>query len=120
MSGTRPTSGPAEEPEVTFSDGTRAAFDLVVCADGIRSAVRRLIDPRIEPVYRSFCAWRTVMECPDYDPVFRLSSTAACTLGSFPAGPNLMYAFLLAYCAEIPALSRDGRLAASRSALCTS
>jgi len=103
--------GPAEEPEVTFSDGTRAAFDLVVGADGIRSAVRKLIYSDIEPVYRSFCAWRTVMDCSDYDPEFRLSSTAGCTLGSFPVGPNLMYAFLLAHCAEIPALSREGRLA---------
>jgi 2-heptyl-3-hydroxy-4(1H)-quinolone synthase len=103
--------GPAEEPEVTFSDGTRAAFDLVVGADGIRSAVRKLIYSDIEPVYRSFCAWRTVMDCSDYDPEFRLSSTAGYTLGSFPVGPNLMYAFLLAHCAEIPALSRDERLA---------
>jgi 2-polyprenyl-6-methoxyphenol hydroxylase-like FAD-dependent oxidoreductase len=103
--------GPVEEPEVTFSDGTRAAFDLVVGADGIRSAVRKLIYSDIEPVYRSFCAWRTVMECSDYDPEFRLSSTAGCTLGSFPVGPNMMYAFLLAHCAEIPALSRDARLA---------
>jgi hypothetical protein len=55
------------------------------------------------------------MECSDYDPEFRLSSTAGATLGSFLVAPNLMYAFLLAHCAEIPALSRDARLAASRS-----
>jgi 2-polyprenyl-6-methoxyphenol hydroxylase-like FAD-dependent oxidoreductase len=103
--------GPTGEPEVTFSDGTRAAFDLVVGADGIRSAVRKLIYSDVEPVYRSFCAWRTVMECSDDEPVFRLSSTAGCTLGSFPVGPNLMYAFLLAHCAEIPPWSRDERLA---------
>jgi hypothetical protein len=49
------------------------------------------------------------MECSDYDPEFRLSSAAGCTLGSFPAGPDRMYAFLLAHCAEIPALSREAR-----------
>jgi 2-polyprenyl-6-methoxyphenol hydroxylase-like FAD-dependent oxidoreductase len=107
--------GPANEryaPNIGITrDGTRAAFDLVVGADGIRSAVRKLIYSDIEHVYRSFCAWRTVMECSDYDPEFRLSSTAGCTLGSFPVGPDLMYAFLLAHCAEIPALSREGRLA---------
>jgi 2-polyprenyl-6-methoxyphenol hydroxylase-like FAD-dependent oxidoreductase len=61
--------GSAGEPEVALSDGTRGRFDLVVGADGIRSAVRKLIHPHIEPAYRSFCAWRTVMECADCDPV---------------------------------------------------
>jgi 2-polyprenyl-6-methoxyphenol hydroxylase-like FAD-dependent oxidoreductase len=103
--------GSAEEPEVTFSDGTRARFDLVVGADGIRSAVREHIHPRVESAYRSFGAWRTVMECPSCDPVFRISSAADCTLGSFPVAPNLVYAFLLAHFAEAPALSRDERLA---------
>ncbi|MBV9204828.1 MAG: FAD-dependent monooxygenase [Actinobacteria bacterium] len=103
--------GPAREPEVEFTDGTRATFDLVVGADGIGSAVRRLLFPHIEPEYRSFCAWRTVMDCADPDPVFRLSSTDGCFLGSFPAGPDLVYAFLLAHCTEAPALSRDERLA---------
>ena len=102
--------GTAGEPEVTFSDGTRAVFDLVVGADGIRSAVRKLMYPHIEPVYRAFCAWRTVMESSDCHPVFRLSSTTGCTLGSFPVAPKLIYAFLLAYCAEVPVLLREERL----------
>lgn len=102
---------PAQEPDVEFSDGTRARFDLVVGADGIHSAVRKVIYPHAEPEYRSFCAWRTVMECPDYDPAFRLSTTTGCFLGSFPVGLRLVYAFLLANCAEAPALSRDERLA---------
>jgi 2-polyprenyl-6-methoxyphenol hydroxylase-like FAD-dependent oxidoreductase len=104
-------AGPAEEPEVAFSDGTRGQFDLVVGADGIRSAVRKAIYPSIEPAYRGFCAWRTVLECSDCDPVFRLSSTTGCFLGTFPVGPNLVYAFLLVHFAEVPALSRDERLA---------
>jgi len=102
--------GAMEEPEVTFSDGTRAVFALVVGADGIRSAVRTLIYPHLQPAYRSFCAWRTVMESSDQDPVFRLSSATGYTLGSFPVGPELIYAFLLAHCAEVPVLSRDERL----------
>jgi FAD-dependent urate hydroxylase len=103
--------GPAGEPEVAFSDGTRARFDLVVGADGIASAVRRTIYPDLEAAYRSFCAWRTVMEGPAPEPVFRLSSTAGCFLGSFPVGPDLVYAFLLAHYAEAPVLSREARLA---------
>ncbi|MGD0377994.1 MAG: FAD-dependent monooxygenase [Streptosporangiaceae bacterium] len=45
-------------PEVVFTDGTRCQFDLIVGADGIRSAVRSLIHPQARPAYRSFCAWR--------------------------------------------------------------
>jgi 2-heptyl-3-hydroxy-4(1H)-quinolone synthase len=104
-------SGPAREPEVAFSDGTHSQFDLVVGADGIHSAVREAIYPGIEPAYRSFCAWRTVMEGAHWDPVFRFSSVPGCLLGSFPVGPGLVYAFLLFHCAEVPVLSRDERLA---------
>jgi 2-polyprenyl-6-methoxyphenol hydroxylase-like FAD-dependent oxidoreductase len=103
--------GPAGPPEVAFSDGTRSRFDLVVGADGIGSAVRQLIFPRVDPAYRSFCAWRTVMDGADPDPVFRLSSGPGCFLGSFPAGPDQVYAFLLAHYARIPVLSREGHLA---------
>jgi FAD-dependent urate hydroxylase len=56
-------------------------------------------------------AWRTVMECARWDPVFRFSSAPGCLLGSFPVGPGLVYAFLLFHCAEVPVLSRGERLA---------
>jgi 2-polyprenyl-6-methoxyphenol hydroxylase-like FAD-dependent oxidoreductase len=96
--------------DVVFSDGTRGEFDLVVGADGIRSAVRRLIYPHIELAYRSFCVWRTVMECADCDTVFRIRSSPGLLLGSFQMGPNLVYAFLLAHHAGLPSLSRDDHL----------
>src|SRR5690349_24825174 len=51
------------------------------------------------------------MECPEPDPVFRLSTTTGCFLGSFPVAPGAMYAVLLATSAEIPVLSRVERLA---------
>jgi 2-polyprenyl-6-methoxyphenol hydroxylase-like FAD-dependent oxidoreductase len=104
-------TGPSAEPEVAFSDGTSARFDLVVGADGIDSAVREIIYPHIEPEYRSFGAWRTVMSSAERDPVFRLSTTQGCFLGSFPVAPNLIYAFLLAHDTEIPVVSRDEHLA---------
>ena len=100
----------ARAVDVVFSDGVRAQFDLVVGADGIRSAVRKLIYPHIDPSYRSFCAWRTVMECSDCDTVFRIRSSPGCLLGSFQVGRNLIYAFLLAHQAVLPALSRDQHL----------
>ena len=99
-----------DSPGVTFTDGTRAEFDLVIGADGIHSAVRKEIFPEVEPMYRSFCAWRTVMQSPDNDTVFRIRSLPGTLLGSFPVGPQLVYIFLLAHTPEIPALSRAQHL----------
>jgi len=100
-----------DSPRVTFADGTRAEFDLVVGADGIHSAIRQAIFPGVEPSYRSFCAWRTVMEYPDSDKVFTIRSEPGTILGSFQVGPQLVYAFLLVHAAEIPSLSRTQHLA---------
>jgi 2-polyprenyl-6-methoxyphenol hydroxylase-like FAD-dependent oxidoreductase len=102
--------GSADVVEVVFSDGERDQFDLVVGADGVHSAVRKLIHPKVEPIYRSFCGWRTVMECSDGDTVFRIRSGRGRLLGSFQVAPNLVYAFLLAHYAALPALSRDAQL----------
>jgi 2-polyprenyl-6-methoxyphenol hydroxylase-like FAD-dependent oxidoreductase len=102
--------GPADIPDVVFSDGTSAQFDLIVGADGLHSAVRKLIYPQAEPDYRSFCAWRAVMDYPEGSTIFRIRSSPGCLLGSFQVGPDLVYAFLLAHYAAIPSLSRDEHL----------
>ena len=100
----------AREVTVAFSDGVSGRFDLLVGADGVGSTVRKVLYPELAPAYRSFCAWRTVMDTADCDAVFRLSTTTGRFLGSFPVGRNLMYAFLLAHYTEFPAASRENRL----------
>jgi 2-polyprenyl-6-methoxyphenol hydroxylase-like FAD-dependent oxidoreductase len=45
-----------------FSDGGTARGDLLVAADGIRSAVRAQVLPQAEPQYAGYIAWRGVVD----------------------------------------------------------
>lgn len=51
------TSG-AERATVRFADGGEVPADLVVCADGVGSAARRLLLPEARPAYAGYVAWR--------------------------------------------------------------
>jgi len=45
-----------------FTDGTEAEGDILIAADGFRSAVRRQIAPEVEPEYAGYVVWRGVAE----------------------------------------------------------
>lgn len=50
--------------DVQFTDGSTASFDLVVGADGIRSGLRALLWPDVQPTYSGFGVWRSVHRRP--------------------------------------------------------
>lgn len=45
-----------------FADGTEASAHLLVAADGIRSTVRHLLAPAVQPQYAGYVAWRGLVE----------------------------------------------------------
>lgn len=66
---------------VSFADGTRARADLLVAADGVRSAIRGVLAPSLRPVPAGYIAWRGVVE------EARMSApTRAALMGHFAFG----------------------------------
>jgi 2,6-dihydroxypyridine 3-monooxygenase len=51
-----------EQAQVRFADGSTAAYDLLVCADGIASSARAVLQPQARPAYAGYVAWRGTVE----------------------------------------------------------
>jgi 2-polyprenyl-6-methoxyphenol hydroxylase-like FAD-dependent oxidoreductase len=45
-----------------FDDGSQARADLLIGADGLRSAVRAQLFPHVEPAYAGYVAWRALLD----------------------------------------------------------
>ncbi|MPZ63781.1 MAG: monooxygenase [Propionibacteriales bacterium] len=55
----------AERVRVSFSDGGKESFDLLVCADGAASSARELLLPGNKPTYAGYTGWRGTAEEAD-------------------------------------------------------
>lgn len=52
----------AHSVSVTCSDGRRFEADLAVASDGVRSSVRGVLAPDVQPLYAGYVAWRGVCD----------------------------------------------------------
>lgn len=53
---------------VHFDGGRSVKGDILVGADGFRSAVRGIVAPEIRPIYSGYVIWRAVIDEADLDP----------------------------------------------------
>ncbi|MEV7808983.1 FAD-dependent monooxygenase [Microbispora sp. NPDC088329] len=81
---------------VRFSDGTTGTYDLVVGADGIRSAVRGLIGIDTAPRPTGMGIWRVHTRRPvEIERTDLIYGGPCFTAGYCPTGPDSMYAYLV-------------------------
>jgi len=84
----------SDHVKVDFTDGTTAAYDLVVGADGIRSRVRHLVFGEVKPTFAGQISWRSIapVELPGRPSVqFWLGNR--CFFGLCSVGEGRTYGF---------------------------
>jgi 2-polyprenyl-6-methoxyphenol hydroxylase-like FAD-dependent oxidoreductase len=74
---------------VILDDGTRFEADLVIGADGMRSTVRGILFPDVQPQYVGYLAWRGMLEERHATPEF-VDACFSVPNFSFPEGEELI------------------------------
>jgi 2-polyprenyl-6-methoxyphenol hydroxylase-like FAD-dependent oxidoreductase len=77
-----------------LSSGEEVAADLVVGADGVRSRVRGLLAPQIEPSYAGYVAWRGIMDETDLSSRFMTDTFDRFSFCFPPGGQFIGYPLL--------------------------
>ncbi len=79
--------------DAQLSDGSRLVCDLLLGADGIRSRVRQLLWPDIEPRYSGFGVWRSVHRRPADLTDKIMMMAPGLRLGIMPISQRQLYLF---------------------------
>jgi 2-polyprenyl-6-methoxyphenol hydroxylase-like FAD-dependent oxidoreductase len=101
--------------DVTFSDGARSRYDVVVGADGVRSAVRGLLGISLDTRPTGMGIWRAFTARPES--VTRTDlyyGGPAYIAGYCPTGDDSLYAYLVEDAQDRSTLTPDERLAVMR------
>lgn len=96
----------AQDPDgvdIRFSDGRAGRFDLVVGADGINSATRKMIFPDApEPRFTGQGCWRVVADRPVEIDRAEMYFGGAVKVGLTPISQDQMYMFILEHVPDNP------------------
>ena len=79
--------------QVTFDDGSRGEFDLVVGADGLRSSVRRLAVDDRPPIPVGQHSWRFLAACPPRTTTWTVLLGRGTSFLTVPVGGGLVYCY---------------------------
>lgn len=82
---------PAGAPAVVTAAGNEHRAELVVAADGVRSAVRTALAPRPAPVYSGYSSWRAVLPYRLDPSVLTQYWGPHAEFGTMPVGQELTY-----------------------------
>lgn len=101
-----------ESVDVTFTDGRRERFDLVIGADGIRSHVRKMLfGDAIKPIYTGQVCWRVNMpRIPELDRTWSFTGGHG-KPGFVPISSTEMYLYFLENADESETRVPDDQLA---------
>jgi 2-polyprenyl-6-methoxyphenol hydroxylase-like FAD-dependent oxidoreductase len=100
---------------VTFSDGSRGRYDLVVGADGVRSWTRRALGIPLETRPTGMGIWRVFTRRPASVTRTDLVYGGPCHIAGYcPTGADSLYAYLVEDAADRGGLTPDERLAVVR------
>jgi 2-polyprenyl-6-methoxyphenol hydroxylase-like FAD-dependent oxidoreductase len=103
--------------DVTFSDGTKAAYDIVIGADGLYSETRRLLFPEApSPRFMGQGVWRYNFP-RDSDEGRIAVFEGAIGVGLVPTSPTLMYMYVTTPEPGNPRYPREGLAAVMRDKL---
>lgn len=83
--------------DVTFSNGTRGEYDIVVVADGAYSKIRRKVfGPDLEPEFVGQSGWRfSAPRLPEHDGFFLFRDNKGVAVGAIPTAKDTCYLFFL-------------------------
>lgn len=78
---------------VTLDDGSRAGYDLVLGAEGIRSPLRERVHPGLQPRKTGFAIWRSVHDRPTGVDTKIMAMGIGKRIGIMPISDDKLYIF---------------------------